>query len=111
LIQREKDEEWSVTVPQNVKDIMEKSYSVDVHEMLKNVANCRNGKQTSGDPATIYIGPGKYPPCYFGLSYVLVDLARASPGQYGIYPGIKNIDDLPSWTLLTSDYWYPYSLS
>jgi hypothetical protein len=110
LIQREKGEQTSVTVPQNVKDIMKTSYSVDVHEMLKNVANCRNGKQASGDPTTIYIGPGKYPTCYFGLNYVLVDFGRTGSGS-GYYPGVKNRDDLPSWTSSVTDYWLPYSLS
>ncbi|KFX86223.1 hypothetical protein O988_09707 [Pseudogymnoascus sp. VKM F-3808] len=107
LIQRPED--LSYTVPDEYTDKIE-DHGVDVPTMLKNVANCRNGKQTSGDDTTaIYIGRGTYAPCYFGLLYILVDFGKTTYPDYSFLTGIQNKDDVPDWLFDNNNFdtWNP----
>lgn len=93
-------------MPEEHKDKMKNKYGIDLHAMLKNIATCRNGKQTSGEATTIYLGPEMYPPCYFGLGYVLVDPRGSLPTE-GYIAYAQNLDDVPGWYVSNEDFWRP----
>ncbi len=80
-------------------DDLEGTYGLDLYEMMKNVKECNNTKATDTQKTSIFTGPGRYPPCFFGLAYV---------DPYGIVMPLynpNNLDDLPEWLQAKGDLW------
>lgn len=105
LIRRPKGRKSSEEVPKKSMDALKNTYGIEFKDMLTNVKACNNGELSPGTNTTIYMGPDRYPPCYFGLAYVDAQAYFLPP--ISDTDGIKNKDDLPEWIPKGSDMWKP----
>lgn len=101
FVRRPKGSRNSENVPKEAIKDLEDKYDIKLKDLLKNTKDCNNQDMPKGSNTTIHLPSesSRYPPCYFGLSYV-----TSGGPDYPIWEP-QNAEDLPDWVNKGNDQW------
>ena len=82
---------------------MTDTYGVDFRGFIDNVRKCNNRDPSERNPTRIELGDDRYPPCFFGVTYVSAGGGVDWPLAEG---GCQNRETVPDWVFgETVDNW------
>jgi hypothetical protein len=105
IVGRSNPDLTSHTMTDERVDALQDDYGVPLTDMLRNVALCHNA-ENNNNGGQLYVGPERYPPCFFGMPFVDGEFELNLPLWLAAYNGSHKAE-YPEWmdSVALGDHW------